>query len=185
MAINTSRAFYKYVANFNYTGAVQSFTIPLYGTSKLECWGAQGGPTSISASYTGGLGGYSYGNSFFSQDKNLYIYVGGAGVGATDMYQSLAGGYNGGGNVTGDNTVNHYTGSGGGATHIASASGLLSTLSSNTSAVLIVAGGGGGARDQINLEAASRHGDGGSGGGTSNGIRLGSGYARITFVSAN
>ena len=152
MAINTSRAFYKYVANFNYTGAVQSFTIPLYGTSKLECWGAQGGPTSISASYTGGLGGYSYGNSFFSQDKNLYIYVGGAG---------------------------------GGATHIASASGLLSTLSSNTSAVLIVAGGGGGARDQINLEAASRHGDGGSGGGTSNGIRLGSGYARITFVSAN
>lgn len=113
MAINTSRAFYKYVANFNYTGAVQSFTIPLYGTSKLECWGAQGGSTSISASYTGGLGGYSYGNSFFSQDKNLYIYVGGAGVGATDMYQSLAGGYNGGGNVTGDNTVNHYTGSGG------------------------------------------------------------------------
>ena len=88
----------------------------------------------------------------FSQDKNLYIYVGGAG---------------------------------GGATHIASASGLLSTLSSNTSAVLRVAGGGGGARDQINLEAASRHGDGGSGGGTSNGIRLGSGYARITFVSAN
>ncbi|BCS85846.1 hypothetical protein prwr041_17390 [Prevotella herbatica] len=172
-ATNTSRTFYKFIANFNYTGAVQSFTIPLYGTSKLEVWGAQGGSTGISASYTGGLGGYSYGNTFFSKDKNVYIYVGGAGVGATDMYQSLTGGYNGGGNVTGNNSVNHYTSSGGGATHIANIPGLLSTLNSNRSAIFIVAGGGGGARDQINLEPASRHGNGGSGGGLSGGGECG------------
>jgi hypothetical protein len=168
-ATNTSRTFYNFIANFNYTGAAQSFTIPLYGTSKLEVWGAQGGSTGISASYIGGLGGYSYGNTFFSKDKNVYIYVGGAGVGATDMYQSLTGGYNGGGNVTGNNSVNHYTSSGGGATHIANIPGLLSTLNSNRSAIFIVAGGGGGARDQINLEPASRHGNGGSGGGLSGG----------------
>ncbi len=168
-ATNSSRTFYKFIANFNYTGGGQSFAIPLYGTSKLEVWGAQGGSTSISASYTGGLGGYSYGISSLSKNQNLYIYVGGAGTGATEMYQSLTGGYNGGGNVTGNNSVNHYTGSGGGATHMATVSGLLSALSSNTSAVLIVAGGGGGARDQINLESASRHGNGGSGGGLSGG----------------
>lgn len=75
MAINTSRAFYKYVANFNYTGAVQSFTIPLYGTSKLECWGAQGGSTSISASYTGGLGGGIPMEIHFFLKIRTYIYM--------------------------------------------------------------------------------------------------------------
>lgn len=29
------------ILNFNYTGAVQSITLPK-GTYKLECWGAQG-----------------------------------------------------------------------------------------------------------------------------------------------
>jgi len=152
-----------------HTGSVQQFVAPKDGTYKLEVWGAQGGSTSISASYIGGLGGYSYGNSFLSKDKLIYIYIGGAGVGATDMYQSLTGGYNGGGNVTGNNSVNHYTSSGGGATHIATVPGLLSILNSNRSAVYIVAGGGGGARDQINLEPESRHGNGGSGGGLSGG----------------
>ena len=47
------------------------------------------------------------------------------------------GGYNGGGQA------NYGAGTGGGATHIAKVSGLLSTLSSQTGNILIVAGGGG------------------------------------------
>jgi hypothetical protein len=186
-ATNTSRIFYKFIANFNYTGGMQSFTVPLYGTSKMEVWGAQGGSTGITASYTGGLGGYSYGNKSITKNTILYICIGGAGSGATAMAQSLTGGYNGGGSVTGSTAVNHYTASGGGATHIATISGVLSSLSSNTSSVIIVAGGGGGARDQENFETASVHSNGGSGGGISGGGTGGgtqsSGYAFGTGAS--
>ena len=43
------------ILNFDYTGAVQSVTLPK-GTYKLECWGAQGGnrsQDSASATVTG------------------------------------------------------------------------------------------------------------------------------------
>jgi hypothetical protein len=126
------------VANFDYTGDVQSYTVPLTGTYKLEVWGAQGGGN-------GGYGGYSYGNIKLNQGSILYIHIGGAG----ESYNGNSGGnggYNGGGNGGNGSTDKiAYGGSGGGgATHIASVLGLLSTLSNNTSAIYIVAGGGGG-----------------------------------------
>lgn len=116
---------------YNYTGGVQSYAIPEGSSSiTMEVWGAQGGYRS-NAAY-GGKGGYSIGTLTSPTAGNvLYVVVGGSGnTGGT------SGGYNGGG------SRNTYNG-GGGATHIATASGVLSSLSANQASVLIVAGGGG------------------------------------------
>ena len=146
---------------FDYTGTVQSYTVPVTGIYKLEIWGAQGG----SGGYGGGLGGYSYGNIKLNQGSILYIYIGGAG----ESYNGNSGGnggYNGGGNG-GNGSIDKiaYGGSGGGgATHIASVLGLLSTLSSNTSAIYIVAGGGGGSSTVFENLANGSAGGGVNGG---------------------
>ena len=148
--------------DFEYTGNEAVFRAPYSGIYKLETWGAQGGSI---AGYDGGYGGYATGSIYLEQGQTLYINVGGKGIGATGSGQSLTGGYNGGAPVVGNGGVNHITASGGGATHIATASGLLSSLNNNQSSIIIVSGGGGGARNQSNHEAAARWGDGGSGGG--------------------
>lgn len=126
---------------FNYTGNVQTYTVPITGTYKLQTWGAQGG-TDSSDSITAGKGGYAQGMVKLNKDQVLYIYIGGQG-GPTNS-NGLAG-YNGGG-LGGlySYGINLRAGGGGGATHIASLSGLLSALSNNKSLVYIVAGGGGG-----------------------------------------
>lgn len=68
------------VTTLNYTGAVQTYTVPAGVTSiKLETWGAQG------QGGNGGLGGYAKGNMTVTPGQVLNIYVGGQG------------GYNGGG----------------------------------------------------------------------------------------
>jgi hypothetical protein len=112
------------VANFDYTGDVQSYTVPLTGTYKLEVWGAQGGE--VYEGGVGGYGGYSYGNIMLKGGDFLYICVGGSGA---------SGGYNGGGK--GDVQ-------GGGASHIAIINrGMLNEYISHQEEVVIVAGGGG------------------------------------------
>lgn len=60
--------------------------------------------------------------------------------------------------------MNHEYGSGGGATHIAKASGLLASLSEQRENILIVSGGGGGGRWQSNYDDGL-FGNGGHGGG--------------------
>ena len=166
-----------YIVNYDYTGGEQTFVTPTSGYYKIEAWGAQGGSVNLTEALNGGYGGYSVGTINQNKNTTLYIYVGGQGIGATKSGVSLDGGYNGGGNVNGSTTVNHITASGGGATHIALVSGLLSTLesykgsldSSNSyyisEKIILVAGGGGGARDQANHIEAARWGSGGSGGG--------------------
>ena len=142
------------VQPFVYTGSEQTWNVPA-GVSevKLEVWGAQGGYRS-SSTY-GGKGGYSVGTYSSTPGQTLYVVVGGSGnTGGT------SGGYNGGG------SRGTYNG-GGGATHIATATGVLSGLSGNTEAVLIVAGGGG-------SDGGSSY-SGGAGGGT-NGIAPSGGY---------
>ena len=94
--------------DFKYTGDIQKFIAPYSGTYKLEAWGAQGGTTQ---GYLGGFGAYSYGEVWLNKGEELYIAVGGAGIGATGTGQSLDGGYNGGGSVTGNVSVNHMTAS--------------------------------------------------------------------------
>ncbi len=136
--------------DFDYTGSEQEFDVPCEGEYKLETWGAQGG--SYSASVIGGYGGYSVGTITLSRKK---IYINNGGEGHCSKTSNNLGGYNGGGNANVSNI--YYTCSGGGATHIALVSGLLSNLSEKKDNILLVSGGGGGS-------AYSRVGDYGNGG---------------------
>lgn len=117
--------------DFSYLGSVQEVTLTP-GTYKLEVWGAEGGSFNYHSNAAAGKGGYSAGTFTVSSTTKLYVAVGGSG---TDNAWQGVGGWNGGG-----------TGSapGGGATHIATKSGTLSSLSGDTSSILIVAGGGAG-----------------------------------------
>lgn len=105
------------------------YIVPSDGSYKIEVWGAQGGGN-------GGYGGYSTGTLNLNSGDTLYVNVGGQG-------KLNAGGSNGGGAgqvVAG--TVSPAGYGGGGATHIASSSGMLKNV--NSSNIYIVAGGGGG-----------------------------------------
>ena len=131
------------IYEFDYTGDVQTFVAPIDGYYKLEVWGAQGGEAN---NYAGGYGGYSQGTVFLAKDSKLYIVVGESGKASSTS--KADGGYNGGGLGYGglcNGNATRYGASGGGATHIATESGLLADLSSNKNSVLIVSGGGGGA----------------------------------------
>lgn len=156
-----------YTNNFDYTGDSQTFTTKYDGSYRLETWGAQGGNIT---NYSGGLGGYANGIVNFNKKQNIYIVIGGQGVGAVNPGENLTGGYNGGGSVVGM-SYNHINASGGGATHVAINNNLgeLKNYINNQSDILVVSGGGGGARDQANHDTSARWGYGGAGGGL-NGI---------------
>ena len=115
---------------FNYTGGVQTFTAPATGTYTLEVWGAAGGGW---GSHDLTPGGYSSGQVNLTAGQTLYICVGGSGYDLSKGHGHETG-YNGG--------VSYSYGGSGGATHIATANGVLRNLSNNRSSVLIVAGGG-------------------------------------------
>ena len=110
---------------------MQTFTAPIDGVYKLEVWGAQGGGY---GAHENALGGYSGGWRNVSKDQILYVVCGGKGIDTSHYADGTS--YNGGGRG--------YDGSGGGgATHIATATGLLRDLVNNQSAVICVAGGAG------------------------------------------
>ena len=140
------------VWNFDYNGTdgtdgeEQTFTVPYTGYYKLETWGAQGGTglRNGALSSHGGYGGYSTGVVYLEKDQVLYINVGGRGKDGVVRVNMTEGGYNGGGDGRWDNSDNEVSGAGGGATHIATTSGLLSNLESNKNNILIVSGSGGG-----------------------------------------
>lgn len=140
---------------FAYKGSEEVLEIAAGGLYKLEVWGAQGGST---PGYRGGYGSYSVGEIELNEGDKLYINVGGQGTAGKDL---RIGGYNGGGSVVGNAETNRTKASGGGATHIATLSGQLSTLESNKSSVLIVAGGGGGAYQHDSAGYAGIGGDAG------------------------
>ncbi len=125
------------VAQYAYSGNVESFTVPenCTGIYKLEVWGSQG-------STNGGLGGYSQGTKALSTGTTIYTVVGGTN------------GYNGGAGGGG--------GTGGGATHMAKVSGVLS--STTISDLYLVAGGGGGGVSGGGGSASGGYGGGTSGG---------------------
>lgn len=134
------------------------------GTWQLECWGAQGG-----GEY-GGLGGYASVTIVVTEPTTIFIV---AGSQPTDY----SGGFNGGGHSA------SYSGKGGtcwgygggGATHIALVTGVLSSLENNKNQVLVVAGGGGGAYYYTDASSTSytdeplSNGYGGYGGGLTGG----------------
>ena len=88
----------------------------------FEVWGAKGGSgiNSEDGNY-GGKGGYSYGLYTTNAPINLYVVVGQTGTASF----SFTGGYNGGGSSL---TNVEKSAGGGGATHIALKSGVLSSL---------------------------------------------------------
>ena len=161
-----------------------TYTVPYNGTYRLDVWGAQAGGK------TGGYGGYSTGYVHRNANSVLYAVVGGTGDGFGEG--SKNGGYNGGGSAygTSHNDGTDYFGSGGGgATHIATVSGLLSNVKSNMQNVLIAAGGGGGGiyiwRGYVNggsgggFQGVSASNGGGGATQTSNGATGGSSWGQI------
>lgn len=157
------------ILNFDYTGTVQTVTLPK-GTYKLECWGAQGGnrsQDSASATVTGsGLGGYSIGTLTLTQLTTCYIYVGGqGGMSSSTGNVKVEGGFNGGGFASHESTGEPGNG-GGGATDVRIAQDSLY-------ARIIVAGGGGGSGEDNET--------GGYGGGETGGA--GSGNTSLTQAS--
>ncbi len=139
---------------FNYTGAVQTYTVPCGVTSvTIQASGAQGGNASIGG--TGGLGGTANGILTVSTGDILYIYVGGQN------------GYNGGGtggqdgNTTFGGLPGNLAPSGGGASDVRWNGISLANR-------VIVAGGGGGAGSNgvwPGCQVAGPAGNGGNGGG--------------------
>ena len=142
------------ILNFDYTGAVQSITLPP-GTYKLQCWGAQGGSYS---SYYGGAGGYSVGTlTLTDKSTTLYLYVGGQPSTNSSNRVVTSGGFNGGGNGYNRYYSGTYTygQGGGGASDIRIGSDSLYSR-------VIVAGGGGGSASVNAL--TTKYGGGTSGG---------------------
>ena len=138
-------------------GSSQEFITPCSGGYQLETWGAQGG--SYNAIYVGGYGGYSAGEMKFIEGEKLYVNIGGQPINNTTVNTFVEGGYNGGGSV--GTRADLVDNAGGGATHIALKSGVLSKLNNSVSYVLIVSGGGGGSQYISNPSRASVAGHGG------------------------
>ena len=166
------------ILNCPYTGSETSITLPpgVYKFTTVGATGNFGGNKSTTnTTYTRvGGGGTSIGNFTAEDDITLYINVGGCGNSYTGTSTNTrAGGYNGGG------SANAYGGVGGGATHIATRSGLLSSLANFTSDVLIVAGGGGGSNYYSGN--STYYGNGGSGGGTTGAAGTKSGSANTSY----
>lgn len=161
---------WNYFYGFDYTGGVQTFTVPYTGTYTLEVWGAQGGGS------LGGYGSYATGTMSLNKNDTLYVVVGGQGPSLSQV--TNVGGYNGGGYSGNNPGANSY--GGGGATHIATTNrGELFNYSSYTSELLIVAGGGGGATSATTTLAGSGGGYVGNSGTTSNSTYNSSTYLPI------
>jgi len=116
------------LVNFNYTGSMQTWTVPAGVTQlTIETWGAQGGPGNYGGNDPGGLGGYAKGDLAVTPGQILNIYVGGTPT-------TTGGGWNGGGNAGG---TFGFRGAGGGASDIRFGG---TTLNNR---ILVGAGGGG------------------------------------------
>ena len=140
---------------YNYTGAVQTYTVPPCVTSiTVDVQGAQGGIGPVgnnSLQGQPGLGGRTEATILVTPGDVLNIYVGGAG--APDNNSSAAGGFNGGGNAMMEAAYTYYGGGGGGGASDIRLNGNLLTDR------IVVAGGGGGGVDPQE-DAALRKGGG-------------------------
>ena len=147
---------YQKVMTYQYTGAVQTYTVPVGVTLiEISAAGAAGGSGYNSNQWgPGGLGGYISTLLSVSPGQVYYVYVGGMGASRTTYYgiSHSSGGYNGGGSCAGPNT-----GEGGGGTDVR-------RVANDVTTRIIVSGGGGGGQSWNN---------GGNGGGLLGGNGLG------------
>jgi hypothetical protein len=127
---------------FDYTGAMQSFVVPVGVTSvNIQTWGAQGGSNWVN---NNNFGGYVAADVAVTPGSTLYIYVGGQAT-------TTVGGFNGGGSGEGAGK------GGGGGTDVR-----IGGTTYNDR--VVVAGGGGGAGYWSSLHVV-----GGAGGGLTGG----------------
>jgi PKD-like domain/Secretion system C-terminal sorting domain len=150
MAIGMSLGLSAQTSTFNFTGGLQTFTVPCGVTSVfVQTWGAQGGTGAVGGNSvsggSGGLGGYAEGFLAVAPGDVLNIFVGGQGATPT-------GGFNGGANGGSTNA-----GGGGGASDIR----VGGTAEANR--VITAGGGGGGGRGGCH-EGSGVGGVGGNGG---------------------
>lgn len=130
----------------SYSGSIQQYEIPFNGLYQLEVWGGEGGYTyKNNKTVYGGKGGKSSGYKKLNKGQIIYIVVGGGGGNSWNdpNLTPIYGGYNGGGH--GYSGYSFDGGGGGGATHIAPISGLLSNENVWESVYIVAGGGGGGA----------------------------------------
>ena len=152
---------------FDYTGDVQSFTVPAGITSvTIEAWGAAGGDGASPETQPGGKGGYSTGALSVTAGDILYIYTGGQGTRSTTS--PIAGGWNGGGAGYNYGNEGWICAGGGGASDIRKNAQALSNR-------VIVAGAGGG--------GGGSGSDGNGAGGAGGGVIGGDGYDNGTASS--
>lgn len=147
------------ILNFDYTGTVQTVTLPK-GTYKLECWGAQGGYSSSNSGIEvgmGGKGGYSAGTITLNQKTLIYIYTGG--VGSISDNGKADGGFPNGGSSWASST-SEGAGGGGGSSDIRIGTDSLYAR------VIVAGGGGGGGEDN----ETGGYGGGETGGTSGSGI---------------
>ena len=152
--IQTDADFYYLARVYTCTQRVESFTAPVSGKYKLECWGASGASIYPNVSYLKpGLGGYSIGYLNSTPNENFYVCVGSSGAYGSYSYNNDLG-------------YSIRAGSpGGGATHISiNSGGELKNFSSHSTDVLLVAGGGGGVDITSGKEASGGYGGGTKGG---------------------
>lgn len=151
---------------FSYAGVIQTYTVPATGWYKLETYGAQGGDGAYTY-FNGGKGGYTVGYKILTKGTVLYICVGGKGSTTSGESNHTAyGGYNGGGHGRAASGAIHS--GGGGLTHIAKVTGILSAIgytSAITNGNLLLCSGGGGGNGE--------RGSGGAGGGLTGGAGTG------------
>lgn len=149
------------VYSYSYTGAVQTFTVPVTGYYMVELWGAKGANTAT------GFGAYTSGYIYLIKNSVYYIYVGGAAT--AGCLTNAGGGYNGGANA---GTVG-CSRAGGGATDIRLIGGAWNDANGLKSRIMVAAGGGAGEN-----EAA------GNGGGLMGGANNAGTFATQTSGSA-
>lgn len=160
------------ILNFDYTGTVQTVTLPK-GTYKLECWGAQGGYSSSNSGIKvgmGGKGGYSAGTITLNQKTLIYIYTGG--VGSISGNGKADGGFPNGGSSWASST-SEGAGGGGGSSDIRIGTDSLYAR------VIVAGGGGGGGEDNETGGYGGGETGGTSGSGTPGSQTAPSGYFGI------
>ena len=151
--------------SFSFTGAAQSFTVPLGVNSiTVAAFGAQGGGSGGAA----GLGGEAQAVFAVSPGAAVEVLVGGQGGTSTGAQASAAGGFNGGG-AGGDGGPGPFPGfgsgpggSGGGGASDVRTGTCASSLSCGLAARVLVGGGGGG----VSASSASGGGGGSPSGGS-------------------
>ena len=135
---------------------MESFTAPVNGKYKMECWGAQG---SNMLDKIGGKGAYCCGTTTLSQSP-VYICVG-----------AQRGGFGGGGVSTDSERNNNFGNDGGGATDVRLTYNADYKDFNSLKSRIIVAAGGGGANHRNTVGEVPQYGqgDGGYGGGLTGG----------------